>query len=320
MVLLGGVAARWDVIGVGENSVDHVYLVRGLPQPGGSLSKTQILDRKILCGGQTATAMGTCASLGLRAKYVGVAGADDNGGLLRRELQRRGVDVGALAERDENRYAVIMVDESTGERVVLWHRGNGLNLRLDEMPIDDLAHARVVHVDQTDQNAAVRAAKAGRAGAAFVTTDIDQVLPVTPELMSLATHAIVAEDIPQRLTGKGDVEDALRVIRRTCAATLVVTLGSRGSAVLDGDRFHLEPAFDVAAVDSTGAGDVFRGAFIHALLSPQPIDHALRFANAAAAVSCLRVGALNGVPTLDEIAGMIEGLIPTSPGRTDQGS
>jgi sulfofructose kinase len=308
MVLLAGVAHRWDVIGVGENSVDHVYLVRALPQPGGSLSKTQILDRKVLCGGQMATAIATCASLGLRTKYVGVAGSDEHCGLLRTELARRGVDLAALAARDEeNRYAVILVDASTGERVVLWHRGSGLNLRPEEMPLADLAQARVVHVDQTDQSAALRAAKTGRAGGALVTTDIDELLPVTPELMSVATHAIFAEGLPQQMTGIGDLEPALRRIRSTCGATLVVTLGKDGAAALEGDRFHREPAFSVSAIDTTGAGDVFRGGFIYALLSGQPVDGALRVANAAAAVSCTRVGALNGVPTLAEIAKLTEG-------------
>ncbi|MGH9142201.1 MAG: PfkB family carbohydrate kinase, partial [Vicinamibacterales bacterium] len=54
-------------------------------------------------------------------------------------------------------------------------------------------------------------------------------------------------------------------------------------------------------IDTTGAGDVFRGGFIHALVNGQPMDQALRTANAAAAVSCTRLGALNGVPTLAEV-------------------
>ena len=69
------------------------------------------------------------------------------------------------------------------------------------------------------------------------------------------------------------------------------------------------------AVDTTGAGDVFRGGFIYALVHGQPIDQALRTANAAAAVSCTRLGALNGVPTLDEVnallaSGNVRAVVP----------
>src|SRR4051794_41952101 len=70
---------RWDVIGIGENSVDFVNLLPGYPQPYGPAAKMRIRERRVLCGGQMATAMCACASLGLRAKYVGVTGTDDNG-------------------------------------------------------------------------------------------------------------------------------------------------------------------------------------------------------------------------------------------------
>ena len=71
--------------------------------------------------------------------------------------------------------------------------------------------------------------------------------------------------------------------------------------MLEGDTLYREPAFMVHAVDTTGAGDVFRGGFIYALVQGLPIEQALRTANAAAAVSCTRLGALNGVPAMDEI-------------------
>jgi len=81
----------------------------------------------------------------------------------------------------------------------------------------------------------------------------------------------------------------------------VVTLGEQGAVALDGERFYHEPAFQVQAIDTTGAGDVFRGGFIYAILQGEPIDRALRLANAAAAVSCTRLGALNGVPAMAEV-------------------
>ena len=70
---------------------------------------------------------------------------------------------------------------------------------------------------------------------------------------------------------------------------------------------HHEPAFTVDAVDTTGAGDVFRGAFIYALLRGDSPQAMLRFANAAAAVSCTRAGAMDAVPNLEDVRGMLEG-------------
>jgi sulfofructose kinase len=297
------VSHRWDVVGVGANSVDFVNLLPGYPQPSGTFAKMRIGERRVLCGGQMATAVCTCASLGLRSKYVGVSGSDENGRRIRQALSARGnVDVTDLIVRDaDNQFAVILVDETTGERIVLWDRDDRLRLRDRELPADALAHARVVHVDDTDEDAAIRAARIGRDAGAHVTCDIDRITPRTAELVSLMTHAIFAEHVLVQLTGIDDPEQALREMRKTHDGLLCVTRGDQGAVALDGDRFYREPAFDVGAVDTTGAGDVFRGGFIYALLHDQPIDQVLRTANAAAAVSCTRLGALNGVPTMDEI-------------------
>jgi sugar/nucleoside kinase (ribokinase family) len=293
---------RWDVIGIGENSVDSVNLLPGYPQPSGPSAKMRIRERHVLCGGQMATAMCACASLGLRAKYVGVTGTDDNGRRIRAELQTRNVDISDLVIRDvENRFAVILVDENTGDRMVLWDRDDRLRLRDSELPVDALGKTAVVHVDDVDDEVAIRAARVAREAGAMVTSDIDRLTPRTQELASTVTHAIFAQHVPTALTGVANTEAALRTLRRTLDNVLVVTMGEHGASALDGDRFYHEPAFAVHAVDTTGAGDVFRGGFIYALVNGQPLDQALRTANAAAAVSCTRLGALNGVPTLAEV-------------------
>jgi sugar/nucleoside kinase (ribokinase family) len=113
--------------------------------------------------------------------------------------------------------------------------------------------------------------------------------------------------VPAALTGEGDVERALRKLRGLNDGLMCVTLGPRGAVGLDGDDFYHEPAFTVDAVDTTGAGDVFRGALISALLKGESSRDAMRFANAAAAISCTRLGAINGVPSYDEAAALANG-------------
>src|SRR5207247_6520419 len=111
---------QWDVIGFGENSVDFAYVLPSYPQPYGPAAKMRIRQRRVLCGGQMATAMCACASLGLRAKYVGVTGTDDNGRRIRAELRRRNVDVSDLVSRDlENPFAVTLIPASTRHRLLL---------------------------------------------------------------------------------------------------------------------------------------------------------------------------------------------------------
>jgi sulfofructose kinase len=293
--------ALWDVIGIGENSVDYVYRLPTYPEPNGPNAKMRISAHSISCGGQIATTLCTCAALGLRAKYLGATGTDDNGRRIRAELMLRGIDMGDAVIRDvPNRFAVILVGERGGERIVLWDRPAELSLRPRELPPEVVTAARVVHVDDTDQDAAILAASIARTAGVHVTSDIDRVTPRTEELVAAVTIAILAEHVPEALTGEADLERALRKLRRVQSGMLCVTLGSRGSMLLDGDRIYHESAFQVEAVDTTGAGDVFRGAFIYALLRGDSPADILRFANAAAGSSVTRLGAINGVPTLED--------------------
>jgi sugar/nucleoside kinase (ribokinase family) len=297
---------HWDVVGVGANSVDFVHLLPGYPQPFGSFAKMKIQRREILCGGQMATAMSACANFGLRAKYVGVTGTDDNGCRVRRELERRGIDLTDLIIRDaQNQFAVILVDETNGDRIVLWDRDEKLMMRERDLPVEAIASARVVHVDDVDQPAAILAARLGNASGIPVTSDIDRLTDRTRELIDAVTIPIFAEHVPTRVTGINDQEAALQSLRQPHHRMVCVTLGERGAMAVDASGVHYAPAFEVNAVDTTGAGDVFRGAFIYALLREWPTDEMLRFANAAAAVSCTRLGALGGIPNRHEVEALV---------------
>ena len=291
-----------DVVGVGTNSLDLVYVLSEYPQPGGPTAKLPVKSYRVSPGGQTATVLCTCAALGLRTSYVGTFGNDDNGLRMRRELDARGVSTQHAPTRDvPNRHAVILVDERHGERVVLWERSPTLAMRADELPEALLTGARLVHVDNEDEAIAIEAAHLARQAGVPVTSDIDRVTPHTQALVDRVTVPIFAEHVPEALTGHRDMERALRALRAPHHTMLCATVGARGAMLLDGDRLEHIPGFPADAVDTTGAGDVFRGAFIHALLRGDSPREIVRFANAAAAVSCTRFGAIGGVPTLEDI-------------------
>src|SRR5262245_994108 len=266
-MIRGSAGTAWDVVGVGANSVDYVYRLPAAPATEGQHAKLRIESHTVSCGGQVTTALCTAAAMGLRAKYIGTLGSDSNAFLMKAELERRGIDLGDVVVRPgPNPYAVILVVQPTGERIVLWERPAGAGLRPDEIPADVLARTRLLHVDDVDEEASIAAARKAREAGAHVTSDIERATGRTWELVEAVTLPIFAEDAPVALTGEADVESALRVIRRRHRGLLCVTLGARGAIMLEGDRMHRAPGFAVHAVDTTGAGDVFRGALIYALL------------------------------------------------------
>jgi sulfofructose kinase len=294
----------WDVVGVGENSVDHVLLLAERPHmaPG---AKVAITSQHRTAGGQVATALCACAVLGLRTAYVGAFGDDEDGAFARAELEHRGVETSAAHTRlARTRQAVILVDPE-GERLVLWSRDPALQLDPAQVPADLLAQTRLVHVDAVDIDAAIYAARLARDAGAIVTCDIDGIDPRAEELLEAVTLPILAEELPAALTGEANLERAVRALARRHAGPICVTRGAQGALLFQEGRFYRSPVWQVDAVDTTGAGDVFRGAFITALLAGDSPDAILRFATAAAALSCTRVGAFAGVPTREEIDALL---------------
>jgi len=295
-----------DVVGVGANSVDFVNRLPAYPEPQGPFAKMRIQEQAICCGGQTATALATCARLGLRARYIGATGTDGNGKRIREELSRRGIDAVDSVIRDvPNQFAIILVDEQSGERIVLWDRDERLRLRPREIVREAVVSARLVHVDDVDQPSAILAARMAREAGLPVTSDIDRITDLTEELIAAVTIPIFAEHVLPGLTGLTDLEAALRRVRAHHDGLLIVTRGAHGALALQGDRLLRSPGFVVPAVDTTGAGDVFRGGLILALLRGWDTETALQFANAAAAVSCTRLGAMEGVPTVADVEALI---------------
>ena len=296
-------SAVWDVVGVGENSVDTILTLERSTHGDGR--KARIVSRERALGGQVVTTLCTCASLGLRAAYVGAFGEDDDGRFARAELARRGVDTaGAVTRPCANRQAVILV-EPDGERLVLWSRDAALALEPSHLPVDLLTSARLVHVDAVDVTAAHAATRLARAAGALVTCDIDTVDSGTAALVETVSHPILAEHVPAALTGDADVERAVQALGRRHAGPICVTLGARGAVLFADGRLHRVAGWPIDAVDTTGAGDVFRGAFIAAVLDGQAPFDILRFANAAAAVSCTRAGAVGGVPSRAEVDALL---------------
>ena len=292
----------YDVVGVGANSIDFVYRLPAYPTPGDAFAKLPITEHLISCGGQVTTALATCAALGLRTAYIGTVGSDDHARHMRAELDARGIDASRVIAREgTNPFAVILLNDREGERVVLWSRGPHLKLTAREINAEMLSDARLAHVDDVDLDASILAARLARERHIPVTSDIERTSDEVRALIGAVTVPIFAEHVPMAVTGEQTLATALRALQRPQHAMIVVTRGARGAMMLVGDEIIEEPGIAVKIVDSTGAGDIFRGAFIYALLRGDEPRTILRFANAAAAVSCTRIGAMNSAPTLADV-------------------
>lgn len=288
--------AAWDVVGVGECSLDEVWMLPGaLPARG----KVRASHRERLGGGQIATALAACARLDLKVAFAGAVGDDAAGRAVLDGLAAERVDITAVRiVPGVTRSALVLVDVD-GERTIVEHTDR--KVALEAAPVDQIARARLVHLDATQPVVALGSARAARAHGVPVSLDLDHLGPGAPELIALASVCFTSEGVPQALTGEADLQQALCKLQALAPDALVgCTLGARGAAALSGGRLLLSPAFPVEVVDTTACGDTFHAAAIRALLDEKPVGEVLRFANAAAALKCRALGR-RGCPTKAEV-------------------
>jgi sulfofructose kinase len=297
----------FDLVGIGQNSIDYLVSVPAHPPRNSKLQATRFEQQP---GGQVATALVTCARLGWRTRYVGTFGDDEAGTRSRQSLTDDGVDVSAAVtvRGSRNRVAVILADTGSGERTILSYRDPLLRLR--DVPDGVANSGRLLLVDAEDIGVATAAAAAARRAGIPTIVDIDEVQPGTHELLAQIDAIIAAENFPVALTGHPELGGALEMIEREYRAPLVcVTLGAKGSLTRCGGHEFRTPAAVVECVDSTGAGDVFRGAFASACLRwpDGDLGHVLAYANLAAGLSCRANGARGGLPRAEELDSLLGG-------------
>src|SRR5438552_1172932 len=164
----------FDIVGVGLNATDTLLIVSHFPAYAGKVA----FEREILSpGGQVASAMVACARLGLRVKYIGTVGDDERGRVQMKSLQGSGINLDHVQIRRScaNQSAYIIIDQSTGERTVLWRREECLRLSPDEIAPEQISCARLLHIDGHDTPAVARAAQIARAHDIPVTVDVDTI-------------------------------------------------------------------------------------------------------------------------------------------------
>jgi sulfofructose kinase len=297
----------FDVVGLGLNSVDHLCVVRRHPRLD---SKQQLLTYDVQPGGQIPTALVALQRWGLRTAYVGSFGDDAGGVMSRTSLAAEGIDLSAALVRSGMRQqvSVILIDEVSGERSVLWERVDGLVLRADEVAHDMLMAGRVLLMDAVDLPTAVGAAQAAKERGILTVLDIDAPTPGIEALLQFTDVLIVAAEFPARLTGTSDLRAAVRQTAARGPWFVGVTLGPGGALACVHRQFHYVPAFRVPVFDSTGAGDIFHAGSIYGLLQGWSAPDTLRFAAAAAALKCQKLGGRPGIPTFERAAALVRSM------------
>ncbi len=290
----------FEVVGMGLNSVDFLTVVPQFPEFN---SKMRIRQFSKQGGGQVATALVALARWGMKTKYIGKVGGDELGSFSLDSIRQEGVDVSSVRIESEatNQFAVILVDGISGERTILWDRDERLMYRKGELKKEEVCSGKILHLDGHDILAAIQCARWAKEEGIPTVIDIDKVEPLTSELIQEIDFVVTSSRFPTLMTGLQDREKALIELQKYTHGFICSTLGAEGAmAFVNGEILYAE-GFNIKAVDTTGAGDVFHAGFIYGLLQNWELVKILKFANAAAALKCLNLGGRKGIPTIEAI-------------------
>jgi sugar/nucleoside kinase (ribokinase family) len=290
---------NFDVLGLGVTAVDDILYVPAYPAAD---RKVEVRLRERHCGGLCATALVAAARLGARCAFAGTLGLDEDSEFVLETLRREGVDVRHAIRRAGAGpvRSVIVVDETRRTRNIFYDASRVRGAAPKQPSKDLILSARVLLVDRFGIPGMIRAARLARAAGRAVVADFESShLTRFRELLALADHLILSADFARKLTGERSVARAARRLWRADRSLVALTGGAEGCWFLErGSREvrHL-PAFRVQAVDTTGCGDVFHGAYAAALARGLEVRECLRFAAAAAALKATRHGGQAGIPT-----------------------
>lgn len=297
---------RKIITGLGYCSMDHLCLVPRIPVDD-KVQVSQILEQG---GGPAATAIVTAARLGSKTSLVSAIGSDQRGEIILEGLAREGVDTSNIKVRlgSESPVAFCWIQEGCGKRSIAWSHGSVSPLLAEEVNTAIIRESGLLHLDGHHTEAAIKAAQVARKAGTIVMLDAGTIVPGIEELLDLADIIIASERFAHKYTGANDPEIALKKLYGTNTKFSGVTLGVSGSIGFDSKTIIRQPAMKVDVVDTTGAGDVFHGAFAYKYVNGGKWRDCLRFATAVSALKCTKLGGRSGIPTLTETENFLSGV------------
>lgn len=297
-----------DIIGLGVIAVDEMLYVDSYPPAN---AKLRISGRRRQGGGNVSCGLAAAAGLGSTCAALGRLGNNELSEFVKKRLSAAGVDLSLIVwdSDSEPLYCIIVVAADTGSRSIYTDYSNVRPLEAKELRAEWFSGSKVLLVDNMHTSAILPAVRMARQAGLQVVSDIEGDLPDLAEIRRYIDHYICSAEYALPFTGCGSAERACELMSRSADhRSVVITAGADGcywtSAGQHGVR-HL-PAHKVKAVDTTGCGDVFHGAFCHGLAAGWPVDRVIRYASAAAAVKATRTGGWAAVPTMSEVTHLLE--------------
>lgn len=283
-----------DVLCAGQATYDLIFSVPHHP----------VADEKVFAdgfngcgGGPAANAAVLIARLGFKSAFAGYLGDDLFGAKHRQEFVEAGVDTGFIVKGPAPTPLSAILVKPDGSRALINYKGATQPLPAEALEVSDIK-TKTLLFDGHEPHISLRLARHARKNGIPTILDAGSVHPGTLALSEFSDYLVASEKFAQQYSG--DVRTALTQLA-DIAPAVVITLGEQGLIWRRGTERGELQAFPITAIDSTGAGDAFHGAFAAALSAGKTWLEILDYASAAGALCCTKTGARTGLPSRQEL-------------------
>lgn len=295
-----------DVVGIGTPYYDMVINVSKMPGLDGATGANEAFYQG---GGKVATAMAAAARLGRSAGMMAKVGENHRGQFIINDFRYNGVDTSAIivdAPGTSSPFCLSLSEEEHKTRIFIGKEGTAGELLPEEIDYEYLGKAKYLHLEN-GRPASAAAALFAREHGIVTVMDADNYQEGIVKLLPCLDVFIASEFFYRDMFGNLPYEEGCRKLLEAGPSTAIVTLGSRGSVGMTAqDGFFRTESFQVPVRDTTGAGDVFHGAYIVGLLEGMDAPECARFASAVSAIKCTCFGGRTGIPNRDTVQRFLE--------------
>jgi len=291
---------NFDCVGFGICAADYLCIVPKYPNLD---EKSEAVQFSFQGGGPVATALVTLARLGCSTSFLGRIGNDYNGQFVQEQFQKEEVNISGIIVDDSmpTNQAFIWIDRQSGKKSIVLNGRGYRPVQKNELKTGHISSLKFLLIDGRDAEAGFELISRAREKGAQVVLDAGSPREKMTELLRLVQYPVVSEHFGRLFFQTEEPEKVIESLLELGAKAAVVTLGDNGCYGGDGNQLYFQPAFSVDVVDTTGAGDVFHGAFIFGLVQNWSLPKTLKFASATAAIKCTKIGGRLGIPTLDKV-------------------
>lgn len=282
------------ILGIGESVIDKIHIIQDHTK---NWPISPALEDKYI-GGPVLSALILLSRLNLNCTFLTSIGKDNEGKIIKQKLDEENVKIIANLE-EKTKVNTILINTKNGQREKL--RGTIKHAPLKDIPTEFIQQFDLIIIDRHEREAFYEVIRKKKPSTKIVIDPSTEISDFTLDMLKYSDYPILPIESLVKIDKSKELATCLQILYKICQKPIIITAGELGSLIYDGKKLELIPALKIKAVDTTGAGDIYRGAFSYGIVHNWSIKECAKFANTVAALQCTKIGNVSAIPSKEEI-------------------